>query len=369
MPKRSGGLRLRGGIWYADVTVKARRVVRSSLSTNRQEAERFRDELRAELWSVVIAGKAAKISFEQAAGSYLNDRQGRLLDIETTRDRLRWICNEMGREDVSLIDAPRIRRLLDVRRAQGVVRMIKLRNGTTKRVVVSETVADATLDRYAAAISVVLNHAHERGIRATPAPKVEHLQQKKRRAPKFLSAEQAARLIENLPAHHVPMVLFALATGLRRSNVTGMEWDRVDLSRRMAFIPGDQAKSGDDILVPLNDDAIAVLRGQLGKHPRLCFPYRGQRVTRITGVYWRKAVEAAGLPPNTIFHHMRHTWASWHAMNNTPLQIIQKLGGWKNASMVEVYANLADEVVSSYAGNATPVSLVTNQQHRKEGTS
>jgi len=56
------------------------------------------------------------------------------------------------------------------------------------------------------------------------------------------------------------MAIFALATGVRKSNVAGLEWDRIDFERRCCYVPGYQSKSGDPIPVPLNDDAVAVLR-------------------------------------------------------------------------------------------------------------
>jgi integrase len=58
------------------------------------------------------------------------------------------------------------------------------------------------------------------------------------------SATQAAMLIQELPQHLADMVTFSLATGLRRSNVTNLEWSQVDLQRNVAWIHGDQAKAG-----------------------------------------------------------------------------------------------------------------------------
>lgn len=43
------------------------------------------------------------------------------------------------------------------------------------------------------------------------------------------------------------MVIFALATGLRKSNVAELEWSRIDLERRCCYIPGRESKSGEPI--------------------------------------------------------------------------------------------------------------------------
>ena len=51
---------------------------------------------------------------------------------------------------------------------------------------------------------------------------------------RFLSRDEAQRLLAALPEHQADMAAFALATGLRASNVTGLEWSQVDLVRRLA---------------------------------------------------------------------------------------------------------------------------------------
>ena len=41
-----------------------------------------------------------------------------------------------------------------------------------------------------------------------------------------------------------------------------------------------------------------------------------------------------------VFHTLRHTFASWLALNHTPLLTIKELGGWQSLDMVERYAHL-----------------------------
>jgi integrase len=47
------------------------------------------------------------------------------------------------------------------------------------------------------------------------------------------------------------MARLALATGLRMANVTGMEWQQINLKRAVAWIHPDQAKNRRAIPVPL----------------------------------------------------------------------------------------------------------------------
>lgn len=357
-------IRLRNGHFHVDVSVGGRRVQRSALTADRKEAQRIHDEIRAELWRVQVAGELPRVSFAQAAAAYLEDRDGRLSDLETTRDRLRWIVGRIGKLQVSEVTQAIIADTLAARRREGVTRNIKLRSGQVRKVRVSDTVSPATLDRYAAAIGVVLTHARDRGWLRN-VPKIPKQSGRRAATPVFATREQAAALLEALPPHLRAMAAFALATGLRRANITGLRWEQVNLPARKAWIEAQRAKGKKAIGVPLNDSAVAILRAQLGQHPTIVFPYRGDQVTRVTGIAWRKAVKAAGLPDGFRFHALRHTWASWHAMNGTPPQVLKELGAWSSLEMVLVYSHLSPEHVAGWAGNAegpTREESVTGQE-------
>jgi integrase len=89
-------------------------------------------------------------------------------------------------------------------------------------------------------------------------PKIKLLPEPKRRI-RWITQEEAQRLIDELPEHLAEMVRFTLATGLRQANVTHLEWSQVDLERRVAWIHADQAKARKAISVPLNAEAVLVL--------------------------------------------------------------------------------------------------------------
>lgn len=151
-----------------------------------------------------------------------------------------------------------------------------------------------------------------------------------------------------LPSHLVAMVSFSLATGLRESNVTGLEWSQVDLTRRVAWVHADQAKAGRSIVVPLNNEVIILLRELQGNHSKFVFTYRGKPVKNGNKKAWRDALLKAGIV-DFRWHDLRHTWASWHIQNGTPVHILQELGGWSDIRMVQRYAYLSSEHLTPYA--------------------
>jgi|GEM_PF-6371244 len=60
-----------------------------------------------------------------------------------------------------------------------------------------------------------------------------------------------------------PVVIFALATGLRRSNITDLEWSQIDMQRKVAWIHLEDAKARRAIGVALNESACKVRWGNI----------------------------------------------------------------------------------------------------------
>jgi len=169
------------------------------------------------------------------------------------------------------------------------------------------------------------------------------------------------------PSHLQDMATFTLATGLRAANVTGLTWEQVDLSRKLAWIHPDQAKARKAIAVPLNDTAMHVVRAQRGKHPVRVFTYEGQPIKQVSTAAWYKALKRAGIA-DFRWHDLRHTWASWHVQGGTPLFALQELARWETEKMVRRYAHLAAEHLAVYASNTESHDTSTAQPPDFRGT-
>ena len=179
-----------------------------------------------------------------------------------------------------------------------------------------------------------------------------------------LTPEQANCLLSELPMHQRDIALFALATGLRQSNVVKLTWDQVDLHRKTAWIPGDKAKGKEDIHVSLSQLSIDLLQRQLGKHAERVFTYASRPVAKVNTKAWQKALKRAGIQ-NFRWHDLRHTWASWLVQSGTPLYDLQEMAGWKSAEMVRRYAHLAPAQMAKHAevvGNLLSVTNTTQEQ-------
>ena len=138
-----------------------------------------------------------------------------------------------------------------------------------------------------------------------------------------LPALRAARAVD-LDAAHSPEAA---------RSTTGLLWSQVDLERRVAWIHADQAKARRAIPVPLNAEAIRTIQKQHSKHPTHVFTFRGRTITQVSTTSWYAALQRAGIE-DFRWHDLRHTWASWHVQNGTPLFALQEMGGWESAEMV-----------------------------------
>lgn len=183
---------------------------------------------------------------------------------------------------------------------------------------------------------------------------------KKEKQRDWLTHEQWEKLRAQLKPHMLAMATFAVSTGLRQANVLGMQWKRIDLERKLAWIEGADMKGGKAIGIPLSIEAINVLTTVQGQHPEWCFTYRGRPVKEIKTAFIAACVRAGvghyrantGTYTGFTWHGLRHTWATWHVQNGTPLGVLQKLGGWADLRMVMRYAHHSPELLAQFADNS-----------------
>ena len=165
-------------------------------------------------------------------------------------------------------------------------------------------VGASTRNRYITTAIAILNFAYGRNWRTRGASRDDFPETKHRI--RYLTREEAGRLLAQLPRYLMAMAEFSLATGLREANVRLLEWQDVDLQRSIAWVHGDQAKAGKSFTVPLNARAIAVLRNQFGLHQQWVFPRKGKPVYQCNNNSWRSALKRAGIE-NFRWHDLRHT--------------------------------------------------------------
>jgi integrase len=317
--------------WWVRITHDGKAIQRSTGTESKQQAQEYHDRLKVSLWEQQRLGVKPRRSWKEAVVRWLAETSDKATHHEDIK-KLRWLDPYLG--DVALDQISR-----------DVVDKIKAEKLRTS--------SKSTVNRYLALVRAILIRARDEWEWIDKAPKVKLFKENPGRE-RSMTVEQTKVLFRELPPHQRDVVMFALATGLRQSNVLGLEWSRVDLGAGHAWIEGSQSKNRKPIAVPLNAAALAVLRRQIGKHRERVFTYAGRPLKGANTKAWRNALQRAGIE-NFRWHDLRHTWATWHRQLGTPTHELQRLGGWKSSAMVERYAHLASDHLSSAANRLDSV--------------
>ncbi len=325
----------RGKTWWVRFTAPNGQLIRRSTQTaNKRQAQEFEARLKSELWRVAKLGDSPRRTWEAAVERWLLEKDGEKATLKQDIRHFQWLHRFLFGLYLDEINRELIDQITQARLADGV--------------------SKATVNRLLEIIRAVLRCAERDWEWLDRAPHIRMLKEPKKRV-RWLTLEEVQRLLNELPEHLAEMMRFTLATGLRETNVTLLQWSQVDLDRRCAWIHPDQAKARKAIPVPLNEDAMAVLRRQLGRHREFVFSYFGKPVRRANNHAWRNALKRAGIH-NFRWHDLRHTWASWHVQQGTPTHVLQELGGWAGPEMVQRYAHLSAEHLALYADNLRSLS-------------
>ena len=307
----------RGRVWWIRFTTPGGKLVRQSSQTeDKQAAQEYHDKLKAESWRVAKLGQKPNRTWDEAAYRWLQETQYKKSHHSDVAI-VKWLQQYLSLKPLDQVTRDVVMEIAEIKRSQS---------------------SPSTANRAIALIRAILRRAEQEWEWLERAPNIKMYKEPKRRV-RWITPEQASVLLKELPKHQRETVTFALATGLRQANVVKLEWLQVDLERKTAWIPGDQAKGGNDIHISLNETAVAVLKRQIGKHPTRVFTYKGKSFNRAYTKAWQKALQRAGIE-NFRWHDLRHTWASWLVQNGVPLSEIQEMGGWETYAMVRRYAHL-----------------------------
>jgi len=329
-------LRRRGGVWWIDIrTPNGGRIRRSAGTADKALAQEFHDQLKAEAWRTARLGERPRRTWNDAVVRWLKEAAHKAT-IESDKAHLRWLDRFLGGRALDQINRGLIDRITDARVAEGV--------------------SNATVNRTLEVVRAILKKCVNEWEWLDRSPRVRMLKEPTRRI-RFITCREAQRLLAELPAHLADMAAFTLATGLRRANVTGLQLTQVDLVRRQAWIHPDQAKARKAIAVPLNSEAVANVRKQIGRHATHVFSFKGKSIRQVSTKAWYQALKRAGIK-DCRWQDLRHTWASWHVQNGTPLHALQELGGWESAEMVRRYAHLTVEHLAPYADRLAALRVV-----------
>lgn len=158
---------------------------------------------------------------------------------------------------------------------------------------------------------------------------------------RWLREEEEACVVAVSPPWLQDLILFAIHTGLRQSELLHLQWSMIDMNRRTLTL--SEQKNGAIDTLPLNQTAMEVLGERAKAHPAqtgyvFATPKGTPRGPRNVLRAFYQACRAAGIA-HCRFHDLRHTFATRLVQRGVDLYTVQKLGRWKTLSMVQRYAH------------------------------
>lgn len=241
-------------------------------------------------------------------------------------------------------------------------------------------VSNATINRRLDHLQAVMNKARKKwGVRVSDVEIRRHMLLIPEARTRWISPEDADRLIECAVEHLKAPIRFALLTGARLANIIGLKWEDVSLQppRPILRLRGVKSKlpGGKTIELPIGDMLFSLLVEQGPRKSGYVF-LRRFKPDKKTGKVrppepikkfrrsFGTACKAAGIE-NFRFHDLRHTAASWMIQNKVPLDVVQSVLGHSHISMTQKYAH-RDVTAKADALNSLSASHIrhTDQQEK-----
>ena len=152
--------------------------------------------------------------------------------------------------------------------------------------------------------------------------------------------------------HLKPIIICALHTGGRLSEVLNLRWEDVDQAQGVLFFDQTNTKSGKQREIPIDGELAAVLQERRkhrfggGEAREFVFTWQRKRIRSVKTAF-EKARDRAGLGKEVTFHTLRHTFASWYMINGGDLYRLQKYLGHSTIELTQRYAHLSKDFLKA----------------------
>ncbi len=322
--------------WIAYRDASGRKISESTGTADRAKAALIEVERRAKAWQQKHRPEPEKPVlanplFDEVLADYLESAQ---LKRDITRDTYarRALVTGFAGKPIRAIQPTDIRQYLDDRRHAGV--------------------SDSTLKRELGVFSAACNWAKEEKGLDIPNPVARRRPSEPPGRVRWLKHEQADALLV-AAAHQArapylaDFIRLALMTGMRKGELLGLEWDRVDWRNHLIYFDQPtQQKNRQLGSVPINAGARAALLGRARFRAEHCqaAPWvfcdsQGRQIHSLRRSF-TTACTATGIEDFHI-HDLRHTTAAWLVQAGVPLLDVANLLRHASIEMTQRYAHLA----------------------------
>ncbi len=228
-----------------------------------------------------------------------------------------------------------------------------------------QSVEPATVNREVACLKHMFSYAQHLGyLKDHPIKSVKLLKEPPGRL-RYLTGEEIDRLLLECNGTLYSIVVMALNTGMRKSEILNLRWEDIDLKNQNIVLP--KTKNNELGSIKINEALMRELRIlDLKKRSAYVFPNsEGNREGNLRRAFTR-ALKRAGIN-DFRFHDLRHTFASHLVMNGIDIRTVQVLMRHKDIKMTLHYAHLSPEHERK-AINRLDFGHILGTTERDEGT-
>lgn len=319
--------------WASYIDARGKRTRRSTGTQERKEAETLLAKWRLETHKETQWGELPAHSFDELMLEYLKATAGERRREDTVKMHVRRLRQSFAGLEMERLSAVEIAAFIRQRREDGV--------------------ANATINRELEVLSAAISYAVREWEWRLPNPVSGRMLKEPEGRVRWITRAETRALIEaakqeRKAPHLAPLITLALHTGMRRGEMLGLEWDRVDLQAGLVYLEGHHTKAGKRRTVPLNAvarEAIltrARFRAERCPDARLVFCDSNGKGIGSVKTAFATACKRAGLT-DFRFHDLRHTCAAWLVQAGVPLTEVRDVLGHSTVKMTERYAHLAPE--------------------------
>lgn len=194
----------------------------------------------------------------------------------------------------------------------------------------------ASVNRPLSILRHLMQLAHEEWDALPVVPRIRPEKEPQGRL-RWLEPDEETRLLDactkSVNNSLLSIMTVALETGLRKGELLGLTWDRVDMSRGVIRL--EVTKSGKRREVPMRQAVYDMLAGLPAPHAGRVWPAGNFRTS------FQNAVKAAKLDTPFKFHDCRHSFASWYMMRGGSVTALQQILGHASLTMTMKYAHLS----------------------------
>ena len=214
-----------------------------------------------------------------------------------------------------------------------------------KEIEVEKNRSNATINRHIEMLSKFFNIMIDEGlIKENPCRSVKHLREENFKI-RFLTKEEEKRLFDAIDANNLylkPIIICALQTGMRKSEIFNLKWSQIDF--KQGYIEILKSKSGKARKIPISSRLDAVLKEILALSSNeyvFVNPETNKPFVDIKRAF-ATILEKAGID-NFRFHDLRHTVATRMVESGADLTVVQEILGHASIQTTMRYAHPVPE--------------------------